>query len=233
MQDWLQLHGLTSQDCERLVSIDPPVSEPTTGEAPASWPDGPGLWSLAAAALSAQLPEISEDIARTATQTAVNFAPDPARHPRPFAVYIAEKSTVYASCPLSQSARDMILVAHEFGHALQLHLVADKGVPPILRETCAILAEELMLQALPDLAPDEAGPVGARLAAYRARDLGPMRDDLLEALRNPTATYRYDWNYPPARSLALGLRGRREAGTMAALFRGEVTLGNLRRFLHA
>lgn len=233
MQDWLQLHGLTAQDCARLVSVDLPIGKAAASAAPASWPDGPGLWSLAAAALSAQLPEMSEDIARTATQTVVNFAPDPARHPRPFAVYVAEKGKVYASCPLSGSARDVILVAHEFGHALQLHLVADKGVPPILRETCAVLAEELLLEALPDLAPEHAGSVGVRLTAFRTRDLGPMRGDLLKALRDPSAIYKYDWNYPPARSLALGLCRHRGTGAVAALFRGEVTLGNLRKILHA
>lgn len=233
MQDWLELHGLTAQDCAQLVAIDLPDAATGDGAPPASWPDGPGLWSLVAAALSAQLPEMAEDIVRAEAQTIVNFAPDPARHPRPFALYLAEKGKVYASLPLSGSAKDVILVAHEFGHALQLHLVADKGVPPILRETCAFLSEEMLLEALPDLAPLYTAAVGARLAAFRARNLGPMRADLLKALHNPSAIYQYDWNYPPARGLALGLLRQRDAGTAVALYRGKLTLGNLQKILHA
>ncbi|TNF22905.1 MAG: hypothetical protein EP318_02335 [Rhodobacteraceae bacterium] len=231
MQDWLDLHGLTAQGCADLVSHAPPIVEVATVAAPASWPEGARLWALAAAALSAHLPDLAEDIAHTAARTVVNFAPDPARHPRPFTVRLAEKRMVYASCPLSQGAGDPILVAHEFGHALQLHLVADRGVPPILRETCAFLAEEVLLRELPGLAGDYADAVAARLARARIRDFGRLRETLVEALRDPAARYKYDWNYPPARRLALGLCRHPDTDAAMALFHGRITLGKLREIL--
>ncbi|WP_323765114.1 hypothetical protein [Marinovum sp.] len=228
LQDWLALHGLTVQNCADLLALTPPMPAPVApAGAAAAGLDGPALWALVASALAEALPELAPEIARTAAETVVNFAPDRARHPRPFALYIEKKAMVYVSCPLSGGARDMVIAAHEFGHALQLHCIAGAPVAPVLRETCAFLAEELLPQALTGTAPEQAGAAAEVLVRSRRRNLGPMRRDLLASLAEGAALYDYGWNYPPARILALFMQRDAPASLRRAVFHGRVTVSEL------
>ncbi|MDD9738392.1 hypothetical protein PVW47_01210 [Marinovum sp. SP66] len=234
MRDWLALHGMTAQGCARLLATEPPLPEPVAhSDTAAEWPDGPALWALVARALTHRLPELTPEIEQTAGATVLNFAPDRARHPKPFALYITEKSLVYVSCPLSRSAADLAIAAHEFGHALQLHCIAGAALAPVLRETCAFLAEEMVPPGLADLSVGHAGAAADALAGHRARNLGAMRQRLQACLARPGAAYDYSWNYPPARILALLLLQEGTGAVRRAVFHGEKSLADLRRDLHA
>ena len=47
---------------------------------------------------------------------------------------------------------------------------------------------------------------------------------LKAALRAGSGRYRYDWNYPPARSVALHLARQRQSGVVWSAFAGELSL---------
>lgn len=234
MTDWLKAHGLTVRACADLLAMQPPVpGSVAAAPAPTDWPQGPALWSVIASALAEAWPELAPEIAQTAAETVVNFAPDRTRHPRPFALFIEEKSMVYVSCPLSQKAEDLVRAVHEFGHALQLHCIAGRPLSPVLRETCAILAEEMLPQALARRAPEWAAAASAVLVRYRARNLGAMRRELQAALGVSETSYDYRWNYPCARILALYLLEGSSADRRRALFHGRTTVSELIEKLHA
>ena len=236
MQDWLDLHGLTMASCTSLLeTVEECAKESqrtTSATDPETWPSGLSLWSVVVSALTVQLPDLGTDIARASTDAIVNFSPELNRHPRAFTLYIPEKNRIYTSCPLSNSAQDVVVVAHEFGHVLQLHFVADPPLVPVLRETCAFLAEELVLKALPELRSDLMPPVSCAIAASRAQALGRMRNDLLRAVKDATAPYDYNWNYPPARIMASHLAQPGNNQLRNRLFRGEISLLGLRKYLH-
>lgn len=233
LADWLALHGMTAGACAALLAdAAPALPVPAATNAPAEWPDGPALWALIADGLGQSLPELAPEIARTARETVLNFDPDRSRHPRPFALYIAEKRMIYVSCPLKGSARDLLVLAHEFGHAVQLHAIGGAPLPPILREICAFLAEEMLLASLTDRAPEMAGLYALELARHRSRNLGVQRDRLQSCLAQPAAPYDYEWNYPPARSLALRLLQEGARSTLRAVFMGQKSVADIQQITH-
>lgn len=234
MRDWLRLHDLDAVTCARLLQrpvTRPPAPECVQPSVPSrvSGASGPAaLWELVAQALAGQLPALAGRIEETATRSMVNFAPDPARHPRPFTLYLDARALVYVSCPLpGGGGGDVLLMAHEFGHALQLHCVPGAAVPPVMRETCAFLAEDLVIAGLRDLAPDLAQSAHAELMRQSRRSLGPMRDRLVACLSRPDKPYAYDWNYPPARVFAHHLSAAGLPQQLEAMFYARTTPGAL------
>lgn len=240
MRDWLALHGLSAAGCltllettgraERSLRAPAVAADPAEDGLVDGLPDGPGIWALVAEGLGAQLPALAPEIARTAQETIANFTPDRSRHPRAFTLRLERGARIYASLPIRGKPLDVVLIAHEFGHALQLHCSGDTAVPPILRETCAFLAENLVARHMQCQGHALAGAVSQCLAVARARDLGARRQALRTAVGRPDARYDYDWNYPPARILARQLSDT--ADTALALFRGEATVDGLRRDMH-
>jgi hypothetical protein len=101
------------------------------------------------------------------------------------------------------SAADLICLAHEVAHAVQLQLSAGSFMPPVARETCAFLGE----LALIDWARRTDTPLAAKLLSVWQEEneayFGEDRDLLRSALADPDATYTYRMNYPLARAAAI------------------------------
>lgn len=227
---WLQLHGLSAQTCQVLLGLTPPLLPPPVSAPDAAIPDGPALWSLIADCLAAELPTLDSDIRKTAGQTLVNFAPDPERHPRPFTLHAPVQSRVYVSCPLTGQADDVLTVSHEFGHALQLTCCPETALTPVLRETCAFLAEAIVAKALNQHDVALSGSVRAVYERRAATDLGPVARRLRAALDRPETPYDDHWNYPPARQIARHLiDGEAPCDTwlLTEIFKGKTLLPTL------
>lgn len=101
------------------------------------------------------------------------------------------------------SASDLMCLAHEVAHAVQLQLSTGSFMPPIARETCAFLGE----LALIDWARKTDTPLAAKLLTVWQEEneayFGEDCDLLRSALADPEASYTYRMNYPLARAAAI------------------------------
>ena len=94
-------------------------------------------------------------------------------------------------------------------------------MPPILRETCAFLAENWICR-------QKVWPHQKRLEQRRIekqqRSFARDRNILLAALRTPDAPYDYRWNYPIAQVLAEHRASALTSERLSALFAGKLDL---------
>lgn len=115
------------------------------------------------------------------------------------------------------SAADLICLAHEVAHAVQLQLSAGSFMPPVARETCAFLGE----LALIEWASKNDTHLAAKLLSVWQEEsetyFGEDRDLLRSALADPNASYTYRMNYPLARAAAIVMQ--RSGADAQRLFR--------------
>ncbi|MGZ2259396.1 hypothetical protein [Roseobacter sp. A03A-229] len=116
------------------------------------------------------------------------------------------------------SAADLLALAHEFGHAVQIVASWSAGtgqMPPVARECCAFLAEQALLRHCAACFP-------VLTYAHHADDMiyfGANRDALEDAMTNWQTGYRYEWNYPLARHVAARLFESGPSNELCALYR--------------
>jgi len=100
-------------------------------------------------------------------------------------------------------ARDLITLAHEVGHGLQLGATKGHFINPVDREFSAFIAEVSLVDYLRENGSDLHGPVAAAFAHDNAIYLSKDAQALSEALARPGTPYTYHFNYPLARLAAL------------------------------
>jgi hypothetical protein len=160
--------------------------------------------------------------------TAIRAFDADARVPRPFTVPADGAPAVVLR--YRGRVADLITVAHEFGHAVQIS--ASGGfVPPVSREVCAFVSELVLLKLLRVEMPDLHGAVRAAWQARNRSYLGRDRTLLALALRDPGSVYHYGWNYPIARVLASECVEQLPAGALWAIFENRIPLSGIVTFL--
>lgn len=101
------------------------------------------------------------------------------------------------------SCEDLVCLAHEASHGLQLLLSANSSMPPIAREVCAFIGE----LALIDWVSQKDAALGVQLRAVWKKEnsayLGRDREFLRASLCSPESAYSYRLNYPLARAMAV------------------------------
>jgi hypothetical protein len=231
LTDWLELHGLTALQCEIVLAraIDPGSDAPTAAGTHPCGLTAEAAWQLAADALAAAFPDGAATVEITRRGAVRDFRPRGPRSRRPFTFPAGPNRPVVA---LDYDGRigDLLNVAHEFGHAVQI--AATGGfVPPVSRELCAFLSELALLARLgihlPALHP-------LALAAWRAANRHYMVRDgavLARALRDRASPYRYDWNYPVARVLASECLAQLPGGALWPIFENRARLAGILTFL--
>lgn len=101
------------------------------------------------------------------------------------------------------AASDLVCLAHEFAHAVQLALSAGSFMPPVARETCAFLGELALIGWARRNDPDLAASL---LQVWRHENERYFGDDLAllrSALADKATRYGYRMNYPLARAAAV------------------------------
>jgi len=185
------------------------------------------VWGDCAAAILMRMPQARNASIRVISRCTTNFSPDPNKYPRAFTLHDGGNGEPYVSCPWTGHLRDMLNLAHEFGHALQIVASEQREMPPVTRETCAILAEICYLSFL----RDQAHPLHEPLHALVRLDMGPTfarsSNALLSALSDTHLKYEYHWNYPLARSIALLSAAHLDDVALWELYSGEITLPKL------
>ncbi len=232
LDDWLTLHGITADDCERLLSRIPGQPTISTADfaASAQVPSGHSAeeaWTFVNHAMARQCPSLSDVIKSVVVNTAVNPAPDRKRFPAPFTLHDGGNGYPYVSCHHDGGIGSLICLAHEAGHAIQSVMSGGAFVPPITREVAAFVSETAC-EALIDAECSGLSPaIGELRTALDARYLGRYARRLRKALSSAQENYDYVWNYPLARLLARGLTGPLACSECTALFSGRLPLREL------
>lgn len=221
MADWLALHGLTAQHCRTILTWDLPPA--ATRPADPVWPMAPrAMWTLIADCLRAGLP--TDAIAETAATTRLHLHTDPG--PRAFTLHDDGAGRPVVSARLTGKLSDLLTLAHEFGHAVQI-TASGPQMPPVLREVCAGLAERLVMTELARRGTDEAALLPALFAARGQRTQGQTRRDLAALLDAPATPYAYRWNYPLARRIVARLAPDMASDRIWPVFQGRRTLAEI------
>lgn len=198
LADWLALHDVTA-DALRPFLI-PPLPVPRAPPTPLPFAATP---QHVADALSQALPPLAPTLSHLLAVARFDLAPDRARFPRAFTLANDGTGHPFVSVPCDGTAADLLVLAHEIGHACQALTPDAPLLPPIQRECAALLCERTLALAEPSLAP---------LLSRRLARMGRHTRALGQALDTPDAPYDYAWNYP----VALTLSGRATSRLAAA-----------------
>jgi hypothetical protein len=229
LSDWLELHELTPETCRVLMDAmsDLEVPEPgigDQGEPGKSTIDLDAAWLTAVDAMRASFPAHASMIDLTFEKTkrvqlsrrhgsrkAATIDNGPAADPVILYSYMGETA-------------DLLVLAHEFAHALQIRASGGRFVLPVMREVCAFLGEYALLKHVSS----------SDMALYRRlrqvwdadhkKYLGAGKNRLISALSRPEAVYRYSWNYPIARYLSIKVQERLVPNRVWALFEGRLSI---------
>lgn len=225
LRDWLDLHGLDHQTCRHLLDdIKKERAEiPADGDIPDLQSAGLNpdeVWTKVVSATCSFLPEHQSVIeetferstkiavaARGKSRKALTIDHGPAKYPTIMYNYFDEIS-------------DLFVVAHEFGHALQIRASEGLFMPPVMRETCAFLLEGAILSSC----LKESAYIAENSVRYwrksNKRYFGSLATRLEKSLKNDSVIYEYDWNYPIARFLALRISAQFSRDLIWSVFSG-------------
>ena len=200
VQDWLDLHGLEAQALRRLLRAYALKAGPCDAGKPDSLQSitAEEAWSFAAEALVQHLAALEDQIMYVRDFCEVDF--EAAENDMPYSLDRGTGVMPLVSICYRNTAADVLCVAHEFGHALQYHLVQGRFVPPVIREIAAFTAEAALLD---HMRRADMAAVGALEEAWQYDNEIYLEDNLhalTGALREPeAASYDYRHNYPLAR----------------------------------
>ncbi len=232
--EWLSLNDLTRGAVLRLLARIAPPPVPETG--PGHRHNGlsaEAAWALCAHAMRRAFPGLAEEVNRTEAQTPKCVQPRADKHPKAFTYNLGHDRLPFVSLHYRDRPRDLLVMAHEFGHALQIVASAPLRtgqMPPIARECCAFLAELALIRHCSAARP----ALSAAHAADTAEYFGVDRLRLQHALQGARTPYRYDWNYPLARRRAADLMAQGTPKVLCALYRAGAEGGRqLNRDVHA
>lgn len=208
ISDWLNFHNLTPETVERSLKT---YELDTTNDSPlgcVSMPD------QALNDLPATLPETLKLLIKPALSCAfadktriaglidrLEFLP----LDQPISPYALDRGRGLIptiAMGWSGSPHDLLCLAHECGHGLQIVLSDHALMPPVGRETCAFVAELLLMAYVKDREPDLFHSLRRAWAQdnklYLESDIKLLR----AALEDPETPYHYRMNYPLARLAA-------------------------------
>lgn len=163
--------------------------------------DAEQAWKLASLALADYIPGLTHIVRRVERSTPRCLLDLQGKQSQPFTYDRARGKLAFVSCRYQGRAADLLAVAHEFAHAVQL-AAARRTPPAVIREVCAFVGEQALLSWLNR---NDAALHAVVECAWHQENAAYLGDDarsLLEALTKNSGDLRYRWNYPPARLLA-------------------------------
>lgn len=230
--DWLTLHSLSADDCRRILARSDYYHDGSDGNAKSvpvrnTGLDAAAAWRLAADALAAFFPAGRETIERVWRNTGTDFPAEVARGQRPFTLNDGGNGYPYVRCRYRQRVSDLVILQHEFSHAVQIVASRETFMPPVLRECCAFIGELALLDFLKTQPGSMQTDAEAVWRAQTARIFRKHQPALEAALDAPGTGYDYNWNYPVARILAIETSHRLTRDQAWELFSGDVELSRV------
>lgn len=223
--DWLDLHGLDHQTCLHLLdeirresAKIPPYRSNPDQQSLSLDPDG--VWTKILSAMCSFLPghqSVIEETFERSTKIAVA-----ARGKSRKALTIDHGAAKYPTIMYNYFGEisDLLVVAHEFGHALQIRASKGKFMPPVMREMCAFLSEGALLSACSIENALLAEDLTKSWQRSNQRYFGVLAVKLQKSLKNRDAIYEYGWNYPIARFLAIRISASFSPDLVWSVFSG-------------
>jgi hypothetical protein len=230
LSDWLALHELDAPLCRRILDagtrqLDGMPREqgaPALGAHPL---DPEAAWLRAVDALGCFFPAqrsliedtfgkiarvlVSDDAKRS--QRALTLDNGPAAYPTIIYRFRGKPS-------------DAVVIAHEFGHALQITASKGKFVTPVMREVSAFIGEMALLSHSLDADAVQYRHL-SRVWQHDSRKYFESDGRRLEqALHDRGTAYSYCWNYPIARYIATTIAGRGPREHLWTIFEGGVSV---------
>lgn len=225
VQDWLKLHGLEAQELARLLGAYTLKARLHDAGEQNSLQSitAKDAWSLTAEALVQYLPALEEQVLYVRDFCEVNFGA--AEGDKPYTLDRGAGVVPFVSICYRNTAADILCVAHEFGHALQYHVVQGRFVAPVVREIAAFTAEKALFAHVSCLGASAVVALGDAWNQGTSIYLGCNLSDLTEAMRVPNAAaYAYHHNYPLARLYVEAQGCRSDAASLTGIFEGDVDL---------
>jgi hypothetical protein len=236
LSDWLALHELDAETCRSLLEATPAAAACGTDARARSnptyrAPDLEAAWLRIAEAMRDFLPEHRGAI----DDTFENSARIPVEHRGESrkALTLDNGPDAYPTILFSYRGEpaDSMVLAHEFGHALQIRASRGKFVAPIIREVCAFLGESALLSHTRQRHAEQYADFVRVWQAGNYKYFGAQRERLRAALLQPDAPYKYSWNYPVSRYLAIQVSEQCSRDWIWSLFEGEVSVRGVLREL--
>ena len=229
LSDWLTAHELDPVTCRGILDAMTPEAadeQVSNGSSNLAYqaPDLEAVWLSIAEAMRTSFSEQRVIIDETFHGT-VKICVDQRDNSRK-ALTLDNGSAAYPTIIFSFRGHpsDSLIIAHEFGHALQLSASRGIFVPPIIREVCAFLGEGALLSHTQHSSPAQYAHLSRVWREDTTRYFGAQRDRLKAALLEPDAPYKYFWNYPIARYLAIRISERCSEKWIWSLFAGETSV---------
>jgi hypothetical protein len=175
-------------------------------------------WGYVAQALAHAFPSQREMIESVEKHTITCFVSRP--HMEQQALTIDEGKPNYPTVVCSYSGRpeELITMAHEFAHALQIMSSKEEGMPPVLREICAFIGELALLEYSKEKNICQYSALKKAWNLQNRDYLGRNLTHLKTALSQEAGEYNYTWNYPVARIIAVQLYPDKGIHTLWSLF---------------
>lgn len=125
------------------------------------------------------------------------------------------------------SPQDLLTLAHEFGHALQLCVSRSEFAAPAVREACAFLSELALLEHLHEV--DKSLYFKVLQSWYVDNHHYLRRDgiDFRQVALSGTGRYDYRWNYPAGRLAAFSAFARLPRANLWSIFQNRLPLDYL------
>ena len=217
---WLQFHNIAVDAIAAFLSREAETNDFAEDDALFSedaFGDIKSAIETVEQAFKQNFPALHQEISTAIEETQILLDGFPDNLEPPFFVGNREAGPI-VGIDFDGSARALVDLAHEFGHALQFNVANKKQVPPVWRETFAFLAEIVLLDFL-IAENDERAEMVWRV--MREDDKEYLVEDFLTlkaASENPEVSYQYEWNYPVARYLADWIRNYKSITEREDLF---------------
>ena len=218
--DWLNLNQLSVEQCYSVLQSIEAVSRSDVAceGTPIIGLTAQQAWKQTADVFSEFFPTLSPEISSIYADTPKCLANKSEKIPQAFTYDLGHGALPFVSVPYQGRAFDRLAMAHEFGHALQV--VSSKGsqMPPLAKECCAFLGEQVLIQYLDDMGDKNTADVRGAWERDNQLYLESDVDVLKKALGAEKPPYNYRWNYPIARHLASIALTEQTNDNLAALY---------------
>jgi cytolysin-activating lysine-acyltransferase len=160
---------------------------------------------------------LGKGVAQKALRGRLSFAQSDDRKP-PYTIDRGHELSPQIHLPWTGRIQELVWLAHEVAHAVQIKLSGHALMPPLARETCSFLGELALIDYVQDENPDIAQLLQSVWREQSSVYLGDNLEFLKASLQNRNAAYNYDLNYPLARLASQFLHPRLTPSEVVALF---------------
>lgn len=227
LSDWLSLHEVTAESIEQILKqacrLRQANSLQESGHDPAVQ-CAADAWHIVKDALCEKFPAVVASIELAQSGIEKDIRSHALQDTPPFTLDRRPDSGPLVSLQYQGTCADLICLAHEFAHAIQIQLTTHQFINPILRELAAFIGEHALLSHLKSAESEISKSIDMSWQQENLAYLGTDVDSLLNKLDNEHAPYSYRWNYPIARILATRLHENQSAEKLWSIFLGDVPL---------